>query len=59
MPIPNASNQSKGDLLVTVESDIPRRLSDEQRALLQQYAALSGEATTPSKKKGGIRNIFK
>ena len=59
VPIPNASNQSKGDLLVTVESDIPRRLSDEQRALLQQYAALSGEATTPSKKKGGIRNIFK
>ena len=59
VPIPSASNQGKGDLLVTVESDIPRRLSDEQKALLQQYAALSGEATTPSKKKGGIRNIFK
>ena len=59
VPIPNASAQGKGDLLVTVESDIPRRLSDEQRSLLQQYAALSGEATTPSKKKGGIRNIFK
>ena len=59
VPIPNASSQGKGDLLVTVESDIPRRLSDEQRALLQQYAALSGEATTPAKKKGGIRNIFK
>ena len=29
------------------------------RLELQQYAALSGEATTPSKKKGGIRNIFK
>lgn len=34
----------KGDLLVTVNIEVPRHMTDEQRGLLEQYAATLGES---------------
>lgn len=56
--VQHLNTQGKGDLLITVETDIPKRLTDEQRELLLQFAAVSGDAGT-GKSKGSIRNIFK
>ena len=45
----------KGDLLVTMNVDIPKRVTDQQRSLLEQLAELEGSAV-PMKRK---RTIFK
>ncbi len=47
----NASG--KGDLLVTVNVEVPKHLTDEQKKLLEQFAATLGESgeTRQSKKK--------
>ena len=45
----------KGDLLVTVNVEIPKRISDKERQLLEQLAQLQGTATAQKRKKG----IFK
>jgi molecular chaperone DnaJ len=37
----NASG--KGDLLVTVNIEVPKHISDDQRKILEQYAAMLGE----------------
>lgn len=42
---------SFGDLLMTATVDVPKRLTDEQRQLLEQLAALEGSTTTKSGKK--------
>ena len=45
----------KGDLLVTVNIEVPKRLTDEQKKLLEQYAETLGEtAQTRSSKKGAF-----
>jgi len=43
--VPVLQGYGRGDLKVVVNVLVPRRLSDEQRELLEQFAALSGEAT--------------
>lgn len=43
--VPRLQGYGRGDLKVVVNVLVPRRLSDEQRELLEQFAALSGEAT--------------
>ena len=42
----------KGDLLVTVNVEIPKRISDKERQLLEQLAQLQGVATVQKRKKG-------
>ena len=39
-----AGAKAQGDLLVTVEIDIPQNLSTEEREALQAYAALAAES---------------
>lgn len=45
----------KGDLLVTVNVEIPKRVSEKERQLLEQLAQLQGAATVQKRRKG----IFK
>ena len=42
----------KGDLLVTVNVEIPKRVSEKERQLLEQLAQLQGTATPQKRKKG-------
>ncbi len=41
-----------GDLLLTVTIDVPKRLTEEQRALLRKYAEACGDQTAQVGKKG-------
>ena len=45
----------RGDLLVTINVDVPKRLTDEQKRLLEQFAESMGEGSA----RPGKRNIFK
>jgi len=42
--VPVLQGYGRGDLKVVVNVQVPRHLSDEQREVLEQFAALSGEA---------------
>lgn len=42
----------RGDLLITVKIDVPKRLTDEQRELLEKYALSMGENQPRPLKKG-------
>ncbi len=53
--VPHLNASGRGDLLVTVYIDVPKRLSEEQRALLEQLAVLDG-ASPPKPGKKGIFN---
>ena len=50
-----ATPKSTGDLIVTTEIEVPRHLSDEQRAAIEAFAAASGtpRTTTAAATKGG------
>lgn len=50
--VPKLHNQGRGDLLVTVYIDVPKRLSEEQKNLLEQFAATQGNTKTKPGKKG-------
>lgn len=56
--IPILNTSARGDLLVTVEPIIPKRLTDQQKELLQQFAIASGDKPAP-KPSRSIRDIFK
>ena len=43
--VPVLQGYGRGDLKVVVNVLVPRKLTDEQRELLEQFAELSGEAT--------------
>ena len=45
--MPTLRGGSPGDLLVRVDIDVPKKLTDEQKAALKAYAEASGDATTP------------
>ncbi|MEG2310566.1 MAG: molecular chaperone DnaJ [Clostridia bacterium] len=49
--IPNINGRGRGNLEITVDVDIPRKLTDEQRAILTDFANSLGEEVS-SKKKG-------
>lgn len=53
--VPYLQQSGKGDLLVTVNVEIPKRVSDKERQLLEQLALLQGNPTVQKRKKG----IFK
>lgn len=50
------NSQSRGDLLVTVVVDVPKKLTDEQRDLLERFAYTL--AQTPPPKPGAKKRIF-
>lgn len=49
--IPRLNANGKGDLLVTVTIDVPKRISEEQRSLLEQLAGIDGGSTQSKSKK--------
>ena len=44
-------SQGKGDLFVTVTVEVPKKLTDEQRELLEKLAASFGDGQTKHAKK--------
>lgn len=48
--IQRLQQSGKGDMLVTVNVEIPRRISDKERDLLEQLAKLQGVATAQKRK---------
>lgn len=42
--VPNLNRRGRGDLFITIEVEMPERLSREERRLLEQLADLRGEA---------------
>lgn len=49
----------KGDMLVTVETAIPKKVTPEQAELLKQLSAAFGESAPAEKNARGFKNIFK
>lgn len=49
------NTSGKGDLFVTVKVDVPKHLSEEQKTILEQYAATLGEN---GEGRGGRRSVF-
>ena len=48
--IPFLRGQGRGDQLVSVRLEVPRKLNDEQQQLLEKFAAASGEDVHPEHK---------
>ena len=55
---PSLRGGGRGDQYVTVHVHVPKRLTDEQRQLLEQLAELDGEATLEPGLFERVRNIF-
>ncbi|MCX7868936.1 MAG: hypothetical protein N2322_03200, partial [Terrimicrobiaceae bacterium] len=45
--VPALRGHARGDLLVTVQVEVPTRLNAEQRRALEKFAELCGEENTP------------
>lgn len=57
--MPDVSGRGRGDLLVTVQAITPRKLTKEQRRLLEQLAAaLPSQEFEPTPRETDDRNIF-
>lgn len=56
--IPVLNSKSRGDLLVTVETMVPKRLTEQQKDILRQFAVASGDEPAP-KPGRSIRDIFR
>lgn len=52
--VPRLHNQGRGDLLVKVYIEVPKKLTEEQKHLLTQFAATQGGG----RPKGGKKSIF-
>jgi len=48
--MPSLRGGSQGDQLVRVHVEVPKKLSDEQRRLLEDFARVSGDADEPTEK---------
>jgi molecular chaperone DnaJ len=46
--MPSLRGGSQGDQLVRVHVEVPKKLSDEQRQLLEEFAKISGDAENPT-----------
>ena len=57
--MPDVSGRGRGDLLVTVQAITPRKLTREQRKLLEQLAAiLPAQEFEPTSREGDDRGLF-
>ena len=54
LPDVNARSADRGDQIVTVKVKVPTRLSDEQRRLVRELAAASGETPPPPPEDRGL-----
>ncbi|MDR0534855.1 MAG: molecular chaperone DnaJ [Puniceicoccales bacterium] len=45
--VPHIRGGGSGDLLVRIEIDVPKKLTEEQRAKLEDFARASGDSTNP------------
>ena len=45
--MPSLGGGARGDQLVSIFVEVPTRLSDEQRELLEQFARVSGDDVSP------------
>jgi len=57
--IQRLQQQGKGDLFVTVNVEVPKRVSPQARVLLEQLAALEGQPVVQKNKKRPLKDIFK
>ena len=59
--VPVLQGYGRGDLKVVINVLVPRRLTDEQRDLLEQFAELSGDATYQPDQSffGKVRAVFR
>ena len=55
--VPHLKGIGRGDLHVQLEIAVPKKLSKEQRELLERFAAISGEETAPGG--GFFQKIFR
>ena len=56
--IPDINGRGKGDQHVVVKIQVPTKLTNEQRELLRQFAATTGETLQPNEGKGILGRIF-
>lgn len=56
--VPSLQGRRKGDQIVTVHVHVPRKLTDEQRELLEQLAEVEGEAVLEPGLFERVKNIF-
>lgn len=57
--MPDVSGRGRGDMLVTVHGSVPKKLTKEQRALMEQLAkALPAEKFEPKTNDGDDRGLF-
>ncbi len=52
--IPNLNGRGRGDQLVRVKVEVPKRLNEKQKELLRAYAEACGENPATGENKGGI-----
>jgi molecular chaperone DnaJ len=58
--IPRLGSHHRGDQIVSIAIDVPKKLTQRQRELLEEFAALSGEVLEEETKgfKGKLKDIF-
>jgi molecular chaperone DnaJ len=54
MGLPDVRGHSAGDLLVRIQVEIPKKLSEREEALVKQLAELKGESTGKAQGSKGI-----
>lgn len=58
--LPRLHGGNRGDLFITVDVAVPKKLSEAEEALLKEFAELRGEPIPQGAQKGGIfANLFK
>lgn len=57
--MPRLHNQGKGDMLLTVNIEVPKKLTDEQQTLLEQLSEAFGTVTSKAKNKKSIFSKFR
>lgn len=57
--IQKLQQQGKGDLFVTVNVEVPKKITPQERVILEQLAALEGKPVVQKNKKRPLKDIFK
>lgn len=57
--IQKLQQQGKGDLFVTVNVEVPKKITPQERTILEQLAALEGKPVVQKNKKRPLKDIFK